>query len=409
MHRSMLFSLAALLFVGACLSNASIVRADNAAAKSRDEKKEEKKKDEPKQGVAPPDYRLGPDDQIDISVDNHADMNRSVTVLPDGTISFPPIGTIVVKDSTPKELAARIQTVLEETLNNCTVLVGVKEMHARKVKIRGIVRSAGSYDLRPGWRLLDLIASAGDMILKPAAVNGRIFRGDTTISINVEQAIAHPEGDANVTLLPDDMVLLDERVYGQIYVMGQVNKPGVYDFDPNMTLLSLLSLSGNQTDKAALSRAYILRNGEKIPINLRLLLVEGKDDDKLMKVVLKPGDVLFLPEIEARYAVMGAVSHSGYYPFPEKGEMTAIQALNEAGGQTSEGDLARAAVVRNLNGKPHVYPVNISKLLKNGDMKGNLTLQPGDIVYVPARHAPFEWNNVLAPLYALGIFGIRLH
>ena len=57
-------------------------------------------------------YRIGPADVLSISVWNHREMNQTVTVRPDGNISFPLTGDIQVSGLTPKEL----QGVMEQAL-----------------------------------------------------------------------------------------------------------------------------------------------------------------------------------------------------------------------------------------------------------------------------------------------------
>ena len=362
------------------------------------------------------DYTLGADDVIDISVANHSAFDRTLTILPNGKIAFPGVGEIMAAGRTQKAVAAEIQTALEKTLNNASVVVSVKEMHSRHVRIIGAVRTPGAFDLKPGWRLLDVIAGAGGLAAKPALITARLIRGGVqTIPLNVSDAMATPDGEANLRLEPDDLILFDELdapSKAQVHVMGQVGRPGVYDLDSNVNLLTLVSAAGGATEKSALTKAYILRGGTEIPVNLRPLLVEGKPDAAITNFKLHPGDVLFIPEIQTRYAVMGEVKSPGYYALPEKGTVTALQAFNLAGGQSGAGDVKQAGIIRQVNGKPTVIKVNLSMdaLLKKGELANNPVLQPDDMLYIPTRKSSggFKWQDALAPLSALSILGFRL-
>ncbi len=357
---------------------------------------------------------LGADDVIEISVMNHPDLNRVATILGDGTILVPEVGEIVAAGKTPLELAAQIRTALEKTRNNVIVTVSVKEIHSRRVRALGAVRTQGSFDLKRRWRLVDLVVAAGGLSGKPSMTSARIVRDGTRIvPIDIAQALKVPEGDANVLLVPDDLVLFDELpVPGrtQAHAIGQVTKPGFYDIDPDTTVLTLLSQAGGQTTTAALTRAYVLRGDTRLPVNLRPTLVEGKADDAVTRFKIQSGDVLFIPENEEHYAVMGQVGKPGFYPLPERGEVTILEALNFAGGQGGGGDLARAGIIRPTDGKATVLPVNIAQILKKGNLAENVALHSGDILYIPEKNAKhgFGWQDVLTPLTALSFLGFRI-
>lgn len=359
------------------------------------------------------DYVLGLGDVIDISVLNHGDLNKTLTILPDGTITFPGVGQVRAAGKTTRALATEIQASLERTRNSVVVFVGVKEVQSRRVRLAGAVKMPNEYALRPGWRLLDLVAVAGGLNARPAHISGRIVRsGGEIVPLDLSEAIAQPQSDANPRLAVDDLVLLEEADPSRntVHVMGQVTKPGAYPLgDEGISLLSLLSQAGNTTPSAALTRAYILRGNTEIPVNLRTLLAEGKTPGSNRALQLQAGDVLFVPEIEDRIAVMGQVNKPGYYSLPETRPLTALDALSLAGGQTQNGNLGRAGIIRMVAGKAQVIPIDIEKMLGRGDLQANVALQRDDVLFIPSRSdRRFEWKDVLGPLSALSFLGIRL-
>ncbi len=358
---------------------------------------------------------LGPDDVVEITVRNHSDLDHILTILPDGKITFPTLGEMQAAGKTPRALAADIQTELEKTLNNVGVTVVIKEAHSRRVRVIGAVRQAGGFDLKPGWRVFDALIAAGGLSAKPEMVTGRIIRGSganaQVVVVDVAQVLSAPTGSADVPLEPNDLLLLDEQavVKRQVQVIGQVGKPSLYDIDADTTLLSVLALAGNPTDHAALSGVYVLRNGKQIPLDMYPLLVQGKTDDAIAKFKMQSGDVLVVPALEKHYAVQGAVGKTGNYTFPEKGSVTVLESLNQAGGGTG-GDLSNVGIIRMVDGQYTVTKVNVDKMLKKGDLSKNVALQPGDMVYVPAKSTSqgFSWNTLLAPLSVLSVLGLRL-
>lgn len=360
--------------------------------------------------AAPPAYLLGPEDVIEVAVRNHAELNRTFTILSDGKIVFPDIGEIMAAGKTPKELQIVLYKEFDKTLNNFDVTVSVKEIHSRRVRVIGGLKAPGVFDLKFDWKLLDLIAAGGGLTVKPGMLHGRIIRSKSqVITLNVADAIADPADRANISLEADDLILFDEleQVRKQVYVMGQANRIGIFDLEPTTTILSLLSSAGNPTERAALSKAYVLRGNKEFPLNLRTTLVSGKSDPEVRDFKLVAGDILFLPENEAKYAVMGEVGKSGYYSFPESGKVTVLQAYTLAGANNT-GDIAHAGIIRYVNDKPDIIHVNIDQMLKKAQFATNITLQEGDILYVPSKkRGGFGWQDILAPISALNVLGLR--
>ena len=365
--------------------------------------------------AAPGQPTLGPDDVIEITVRNHSELDHVLTILPDGKITFPTVGEMQAAGKTPRVLAADILMELQKTLNNVGVTVVVKESHSRRVRVIGAVHQAGGLDMKPGWRIFDALIAAGGLSAKPELVTGRLVRGNggetQVLPIDVAQVLSAPTGSANIALEPNDLLLLDEQavVKRQAQVIGQVGKPSLYDIDADTTLPALLALAGNPTEHAALSRVYVLRNGKEIRLNTYPFLSEGKADDAVAKFKIQANDVLVVPAIEKNYSVQGAVTKTGSYPFPEKGSVTVLEALNQAGSGTG-GDLSNTGIIRVVNGEYTVTHVNVDKMLKKGDLSKNVVLQPGDMVYVPPKSTSqgFSWNNLLAPLSVLGVLGLHL-
>lgn len=357
---------------------------------------------------------LGVDDVISISVLNHQGMDRDATVLADGTITYPFVGKIKASGRTPTSLADEIKRALEKTLNNVAVTVTIKEVRSQKARIVGPVKSPGAYDVKPKMRLLDLVAMAGGLAdTRPTRISGRVIRPNGKVdTFEMVKASLEPDSDANPLISANDLVYLEERdpANNKIFVMGQVNKPGGYEVpEAGANLIAILSEAGNTLPNAALSRAVIMRGKEGIPLNLEPMVNRGILTDEIKNLQLQAGDVLFVPEIETRIAVMGQVNKPGQYAMPENKPLLALDALSLAGGQTQNGDLGKAGVIRTINGKATVIPINVDEILKAKKLEKNIPLQAGDVLFIPAKGQPrdFEWRNLLGPLSILSFFGIK--
>ena len=89
------------------------------------------------------------------------ELSQSVTVLSDGTITYPLIGSIVVAGSSPEAAAQRISAALAAYVVHPKVSVIVEKGMQATVKVLGSVDHGGQIDLQQGDRLADALAKAG--------------------------------------------------------------------------------------------------------------------------------------------------------------------------------------------------------------------------------------------------------
>jgi len=126
----------------------------------------------------------------------------------------------------------------------------------------------------------------------------------------------------------------------RIMVLGEAYKPGSYSVSSLTTVSHALFVSGGVSDIASLRNIQVKRAG-KVVTNFDLydLLING---DSSNDIVLKPGDVVFVPSVGAQITVEGLVKRPAIFEL-KKGE-TAKQLLNMAGG-LKPGAYAKSVIV----------------------------------------------------------------
>ncbi len=111
------------------------------------------------------DYRIGPQDLIDISVFQVADLARTVRVNTAGQISLPLVGTIQAGGMTVQGLEVEIARKLEEKfLQNPQVTVFIKEYASQRVTVEGAVVRPGIFPLTGRTSLLQCVAISGGFL-----------------------------------------------------------------------------------------------------------------------------------------------------------------------------------------------------------------------------------------------------
>ena len=107
------------------------------------------------------DYRIGPDDKLDINVFQIAELSRTITVDSGGKILLPLLGSLQASGRTPGELSADIGAALKKSyMKDPQVTVSVKEAQSERVTVDGAVIQPGVYPLSGRTTLLQAVSLA---------------------------------------------------------------------------------------------------------------------------------------------------------------------------------------------------------------------------------------------------------
>jgi polysaccharide biosynthesis/export protein len=108
------------------------------------------------------DYRIGPNDLLDVEVFDMDNLKRTVRVNAAGAISLPLIGQVVIAGLTTQEVEQRIAArYSEKYLQDPQVSVFIKEFTSERITIEGAVQHPGIFPLTGQITLLRAMALAG--------------------------------------------------------------------------------------------------------------------------------------------------------------------------------------------------------------------------------------------------------
>lgn len=177
-------------------------------------------------------YTISPEDVLEISVWQHPELDRTVTVRPDGGMSFSLIGDVNASGLTPAELDKVITRKLSKYVQKpeVTVIVTDASIRSKQVLILGEVTRPGAYPIGESITVLEAIAKAGGYTESAALKKVTITRkseakNPKVIKVNLKKVITEGDRSEDITLEPGDVVYLPKKtsawgIFDRYFVRG---------------------------------------------------------------------------------------------------------------------------------------------------------------------------------------------
>ena len=262
-----------------------------------------------------------------------------------------------------------------------------------------------SFVLGPGDQMtLEILGNKTSRSVVTVGIDGKIYfsvlPGVDVWGLTLPQARVRLEEELSKYISQPQVDITLKAVGSKfVWVLGRLNKPGVYPVAGAMTLLEALSMAGGTakssstvttTDLADLRHSFVIRQGKMLPVNFVRLLQEG---DMSQNIYLKPDDFVYIPSaLSQEIYVLGAVLFPRTVPYSD--QMTVVSAISGANGTAAEAYLTHVAIVRGALSEPQIIPVDYKAILSG--QAPNVLLEPGDIVYVPL--SPYRFIGEYADL-----------
>lgn len=326
----------------------------------------------PHQNAQAQDYVLGADDVVAVTVLGHPELSaEQIIVSTTGKISLPIAGEVAVSGKTARQIEQEITRRLNKRLVDPEVTVSLKQAREARVFLVGAVAKPGSYVMKAGWRVTEALAAAGGVPGRPDEVSAVLARpNQAPLNVDVQAALADPSTKENQALKPNDVLVLTALEPKKITVSGDVAKPDIYELRRAPRLLDALNAAGGLKQRAQNSHAFVLRQGQKIDVNLTDAI---EFRNPTANIEMLPSDLLTVEALpQLRVSVDGRVRNPGNFEL-ENGSGV-IQAVAQAGGLTVPPDQIVASVRRGLE----TVPIDLNRaLLEPG---ADVALKTGDVV-----------------------------
>jgi len=267
------------------------------------------------------DYKIGPEDLLEITVFEDEKLNKVVRVSSQGNVSLPLLGILRVKGLTANELEKEIRDLLaEKYFQDPHVSVFIKEYRSQRISVMGSVEKPSVFDVTGQKTILDMLAMAGGLkgdagrllfLIRPPRIDEEVPKkekepedqGPRSFVIDLEQLLVNGDLTLNLTLFNGDV--LNVPTSGKIFVAGEVKNPGGFPLGgKRLTVNQAITLAGGLKYEAAGAEAKIFRYTGK-GTEREILAVdayaiqEGKADD----LSLRENDIVFVPRSGTKAAL----------------------------------------------------------------------------------------------------------
>jgi polysaccharide export outer membrane protein len=186
-------------------------------------------------------YLIRPSDEFEIKFPYQPTLNEVVKVRPDGKVALQLVGTVVAQGMSPEELQAELTKRYAKVLRAPELAVIMRSFSSQSLRVGGGNGRAGAEYLRP-------------------------------------------------------VVMLKQGVAQQVFVGGEVQRPGMLPYRPGMTLMQALMEAGSYTTSAELRSVLVLRKSPgSEALVIRRDLAADLRGDTTNDIALQPSDVVLLP------------------------------------------------------------------------------------------------------------------
>lgn len=251
-------------------------------------------------------YRLGKGDNITVDFAGRPDMLAKLVIGPDGRITLPLAGDIMLDGLTRAEAAAAIEKALAPYYTNMAVTVTVTLYTANRVVLLGAVDHPGTITFDGTPTLLEALARGGVQAgpnksgQTPEAneVPDRvaIYRGnDKVIWVELRKLVETGSGMADLRLRRDDVIYVPSEMDRSISVLGEVQHPGPVPLTYNATIASILATAGGFTEHAG-SKPHVQLIDPTTGSSRTLSFNDYMNPLKASENQLKPGEIIFVPQ-----------------------------------------------------------------------------------------------------------------
>lgn len=336
------------------------------------------------ESMPPENYRLGPGDEISISIWGASEYENSFTISDQGYIQPNLVGRINLKGKTFAQAKEQIRGQFAKLYDLQRSEIDIVLSYARTIGVNvvGEVKNPGTFEMPAINSAFNVLMAAKGLNALGSVRTIYIQRGGKLIdSLDIYRFLQDPTYNGMKYLEDGDYVFVPARKV-LVKVEGFVNRPMYYELKQNETVKDLIKFAGGFTANAnqRYVQVYRYENNQRIIIDVDLQNSRQSDNFKI-----KDGDLLkvapVLERLDNYVEITGPVYFQGKFQY-QKG-MRVLDLINKSQGFTLDFYGYRANLYREVDVyKDTMISIKLMNLLIYKDTAQNFLLQPKDRLYI---------------------------
>ena len=358
-------------------------------------------------GPVPPDYKLGPGDQLVLILTGDVELTYALPVTREGFVLIPQVGQVYVSNVKLEQLRSllytrlgRVYSGVRRTNPTTHFDVSVANVRANQVYVTGEVTQPGAYQISSLGTVLTALYAAGGITDRSDMRQVVVRRAGAPVdTLDLYDYLLRGDTHSDIRLETGDVVFVPAHGL-RAQISGAVSRPAIYAIKPSETLADLLRAAGGFRPDAALKRITIFRYlpaaERRQPalargaVDVALAPADSGDasvgDVAVPPLALEDGDsviVDFLPPLAAQYtvAIAGMVNKPGLFPWREGMTLRDLMLLGRGpriGAYLKEAEVARLPADRSAGQLATTIRVPLdSTYLIDRDSLGRFVGPPG--------------------------------
>ena len=337
---------------------------------------------EPNMNIATPqNYVLGPGDQVIIDIYGASQKTLQLTVSPEGDITVPGYGPIMVAGMSVAAAQSKIRSTVGSRYSSSTLRTTLGNTRTIMVNVMGEVRTPGTYHLSAFASVFHALYMAGGINSNGTLRNVKVYRNGQLVTIvDIYEYILNGRLAGNIRLQEGDVIQvgLYDCLVG---VTGNVKRPMFYEMRKNESVATLIKYAGGFTGDAYKKSIRLTRQtGEKYA-------VYTVDEFELSSFQVDDGDAIEVDGILNRYEnmveVKGAVFRPGQYQLGN--EINSVRSLIAHAAGVTEDAMTNRGVLHRLKADRSLEVIAVDI---KGIMAGtvpDIPLRNEDVLFIPTE------------------------
>ncbi|HEV2277883.1 MAG TPA: polysaccharide biosynthesis/export family protein [Acidobacteriaceae bacterium] len=265
----------------------------------------------------PPDYTIGPGDELRIHVWGQVNFRADVRVQRSGDIYLPQVGEIHVADLPASALDEHLRAAISRVYKNFDLTVEVGQIRAVQVYVAGEARRPGVYTVSSLSTLVDALFASGGPSTSGSLRRIELRRGGATVTaFDLYALLIRGDKSKDAPLQSGDVIYIPP-VGPQVALTGSVRNPAIYEMREGETVAEALADAGGTSAVAAQKRISVERIGDHRDRHT----MEVAFDKAGLATLLADGDLIqvlsILPSYEKTVILRGNTANPGRFAWHE--------------------------------------------------------------------------------------------